>query len=62
MGISSTEIVKNNVFRGQEPLFARGSFAVSVFHKPKINRVPEDRTSRVMSLTYGKDRFVAKFD
>ena len=28
----------------------------------QINRVPEDRTSGVMSLTYGNDRFVAKLN
>ena len=28
----------------------------------QISRVPEDRTSRVMSLAYGKDSFVAKLN
>ena len=33
--ISWTKNVKSNVFHGQEQLFARGSFAVSVFHRPE---------------------------
>ena len=33
--ISWTKNVKSSVFHGQEQLFARGSFAVSVFHRPE---------------------------
>ena len=36
--ISSTKNVKSNVFHGQEQLFARGSFAVSVFRGPEANK------------------------
>ncbi len=38
MEISSTEILKCSVFRGQETLFAGGSFPVSVFHGPEPNK------------------------
>ena len=36
--ISSTKNVKSSVFQSQEPLFARGSFTVSVFHGPEANK------------------------
>ena len=36
--ISSTKNVKSNVFHGQEQLFARGSFTVSVFRRPEANK------------------------
>ena len=36
--ISSTKNVKSNVIHGQEQLFARGSFTVSVFRRPEANK------------------------
>ena len=63
MEISSAKNVKSTVFHGQEQLFARGSFAVSVFRKPEANKYgARGRKSGVMSLTRGKDSFVAKLN
>ena len=63
MEVSSTKIVKCNVFRVQETLFAGGSFPVSVFHgQSQINGGARDRKSRVMSFTKGEARRMAKLN
>ena len=36
--ISSTKVIKRSVFHGQEPLFAGGSFPMSLFHRPEPNK------------------------